>query len=78
MTGVHYFQLANIAVVLSVATEAVSVKNTPPINEIYEVVLRNKFENRDNKERLLLEMSDLQDTLQGNSHCSLGIQIKPL
>jgi len=53
---------AKVAVLLSVS-EAVSVNNTPPVNEIYEEVLRNRFENRDNKERLLLEMTDLNDEL---------------
>ena len=66
VSGIHReFQLAaKVAVLLSVS-EAVSVNNTPPVNEIYEEVLRNRFENRDNKERLLLEMTDLNDELAG-------------
>ena len=59
-------QLAKVAVLLSLGSDAVSVKNTPPLNEIYEEVLRNKFESRDNKERLLLEVADLGDELQGS------------
>ena len=46
-------------------SNAVSINSTPPLNEIYEEVLRNKFESRDNKERLLLEMADLGDELEG-------------
>merc|ERR1719220_1789113 len=57
-------KLAKVAVLLSLGSDAVSVKNTPPLNEIYEEVLRNKFESRDNKERLLLEVADLGDELQ--------------
>ena len=62
----NYFfsKLAKIATLLS-ASNAVSINSTPPLNEIYEEVLRNKFESRDNKERLLLEMADLGDELEG-------------
>ena len=59
-----FSKLAKIATLLTVSN-AVSINSTPPLNEIYEEVLRNKFESRDNKERLLLEMADLGDELEG-------------
>ena len=37
----------------------ISLKNTPPINEIYEQVLRVKHDSKDGHEKLLLELSDL-------------------
>ena len=58
-------QVSTVAALLCSSANGISLKNTPPVNEIYEAVLRNKFDNRDNMEKILLELSDLQDTYDG-------------
>jgi len=55
-------KVSTVAALLCSSANGISLKNTPPVNEIYEAVLRNKFDNRDNMEKILLELSDLQDT----------------
>ena len=42
----------------------ISLSLTPPSNEIYEAVLRNKFESRDNMEKILLEIADLESSIE--------------
>ena len=37
----------------------ISLKNTPPLNDVYEQVLRFKHDSQDNHEKLLLELSDM-------------------
>jgi chromosome segregation ATPase len=42
---------------------AISLQNTPPINELYEEVLRAKYQGIERHERLLLDFSTLEDQL---------------
>jgi len=57
-------KISSAFLALNVSVEAISLSNTPAINEIYEQVLRNKHSSQDNHERLLLEISDIKKTSQ--------------
>jgi chromosome segregation ATPase len=46
----------------------ISLKNTPPLNEVYEKVLRYKHDSQDNHEKLLLELSDMAKSWEKDSN----------
>ena len=49
---------------VNTTVNGISLSLTPPSNEIYEAVLRNKFESRDNMEKILLEIADLESSIE--------------
>lgn len=57
-------KVSAIAVLVNTTVNGISLSMTPPANEIYEAVLRNKFESRDNMEKILLEISDLESSIE--------------
>ena len=46
----------------------ISLKNTPPLNEVYEQVLRYKHDSQDGHEKLLLELSDMAKSWEKDSN----------
>ena len=59
-------KVSAIAVLVNTTVNGISLSLTPPSNEIYEAVLRNKFESRDNMEKILLEIADLESSIETN------------
>lgn len=69
-------KLSNIAFVTHSLVNGLSLSLTPPTNEIYEAVLRNKFESRDNMEKILLELSDLETSIEDSDSIQSELVMK--
>ena len=63
-TFLYPTKVSAIAVLVNTTVNGISLSLTPPSNEIYEAVLRNKFESRDNMEKILLEIADLESSIE--------------